>query len=131
MSQPKGELVIQTLAMPSSTNANGDIFGGWILSQMDLAAGILAKRSAYGRAVTVAINGMSFIQAVHVGDLVTCYGHLVKIGRTSLTIDIEVWTEKFSNGEHAKVTEGTFTFVAVDEHGRPRVVSADDRNKIK
>ncbi len=120
---PRGELAIQTLAMPTNTNAHGDIFGGWLVSQMDLAAGILAKQYTKGRAATVAIDSMSFLQPVHVGDVVSCYVELVRLGRTSMTIKVEVWKEILATGEKSQVTEGTFIFVAIDEHGRPRVVA--------
>ncbi|PJD92430.1 MAG: acyl-CoA thioesterase [Legionella sp.] len=120
---PKGELAIQTLAMPSDTNSGGDIFGGWLLSQMDLAAGVLAKRVAKGRAVTIAIHSMAFLKPVHVGHLVSCYVHLVSVGRTSMTIEVEAWTEDLSDAKKEKVTEGAFVFVAIDEHGKSREVS--------
>ncbi|KTD57776.1 hydrolase [Legionella santicrucis] len=119
---PKGDLAIQTLAMPASTNANGDIFGGWIVSQMDLAAGILAKRLALGRVATVAIHSMSFLKPVHVGDLVSCYVNLVKQGNTSMTICVEVWAHPATQREAYQVTEGVFVFVALDEEGRARQV---------
>jgi acyl-CoA thioesterase YciA len=121
--QPRGELTIQTLAMPGDTNPNGDIFGGWIVSQMDLAASVLAKKIADGRTATVAINSMSFILPVRVGDIVSCYVELIKKGYTSMTIAVEVWQEAFSTGEKNPVTEGTFVFVAIDENGRPRPVA--------
>lgn len=119
---PRGEVTIQTLAMPADTNANGDIFGGWLVSQMDLAAGVLAKRISRGRAVTVAINSMSFLRPVHVGDVVSCHVELSKCGKTSMTIDVEVWTMRSDSGEHLQVTEGSFVFVAIDEKGQPRQV---------
>ncbi|MDF1645769.1 MAG: acyl-CoA thioesterase [Legionellaceae bacterium] len=119
---PQGELAIQTLAMPMNTNAHGDIFGGWIVSQMDLAAGTLAKKHSKGRAATVAIDSMSFLQPVHVGELVSCFVNLVHTGRTSLTIRVEVWKEVFATGEKSQVTEGTFTFVAIDADGKPRAL---------
>lgn len=125
MSSPKGELAIQTLAMPADTNPHGDIFGGWLVAQMDLAAGILAKSLSLGRVATVAIDSMSFLRPVKVGDLVSCYVHLIKRGRTSLTIGVEVWTKGFSTGERFQVTEGTFVSVAVDEHNRPRELPAE------
>jgi acyl-CoA thioesterase YciA len=121
-SAPKGEITIRTLAMPAHTNANGDIFGGWLISQMDLAAGVLAKRIARGRVATIAINSMSFLKPVHVGDMVTCHVEIAKIGNTSMTVSVEVWTETLSTGEQARVTEGTFIFVAIDEKGKPRRV---------
>lgn len=119
---PRGELAIQTLAMPSDTNPNGDIFGGWVVSQMDLAAGILAKKHSKGRAVTVAIDSMNFLLPVHVGDVVSCYVDLEHQGNTSMMIKVEVWTEVVETGEHSQVTEGIFTFVAIDERGKPRRV---------
>lgn len=122
-STPRGEVTIQTLAMPADTNANGDIFGGWLVSQMDLAAGVLAKRISSGRAVTVAINSMTFLRPVHVGDVVSCHVELVKRGKTSMTIDVEVWAMRSESGEHYQVTEGSFVFVAIDQNGKPRQVS--------
>ncbi len=118
--QPRGEITIQTLAMPADTNANGDIFGGWIVSQMDLAAGVLAKRLAAGRVVTVAIHSMSFLKPVQVGDLVSCYVALAKRGSTSMTIAVEVWAQRASGNDIYRVTEGVFVFVAIDEAGHPR-----------
>ncbi|ARG98803.1 acyl-CoA thioesterase [Legionella micdadei] len=118
---PRGEVTIQTLAMPADTNANGDIFGGWLVSQMDLAAGVLAKRISRGRAATVSIHSMSFLRPVHVGDVVSCYVELIKSGKTSMTIAVEVWAMRSDSGEQYQVTEGTFVFVAIDEKGRPRV----------
>ncbi|MCL9682926.1 acyl-CoA thioesterase [Legionella maioricensis] len=120
---PKGELTIQTLAMPVSTNANGDIFGGWIVSQMDLAAGVLAKRLSQGRVATVAINSMTFLKPVHVGDVVSCHVELIKQGNTSMTIGVEVWALPATQAERYQVTEGVFVFVAIDENRKPRQVS--------
>ncbi|APF04527.1 TPA: acyl-CoA thioesterase [Legionella pneumophila] len=122
MQTPKGELTIQTLAMPLNTNANGDIFGGWIVSQMDLAAGVLAKRISHGRVATVAINSMTFLKPVHVGDVVSCHVELVKVGNTSMTIQVEVWAYSSIKMEQYQVTEGVFVFVAIDENGKPRQV---------
>lgn len=119
---PKGELTIQTLAMPLDTNANGDIFGGWIVSQMDLAAGVLAKRLASGRVATVAINSMTFLKPVHVGDVVSCHVELLKQGTTSMTIRVEVWALPATQHDRYQVTEGIFVFVAIDEQGKPRQV---------
>ena len=120
---PTGELAIQTLAMPADTNSGGDIFGGWLVSQMDLAAGIMAKRLARCRVVTIAIHSMTFLKPVQVGHLVSCYVRLVKMGRTSMTIAVEVWTENLDAEKKTKVTEGTFVFVAIDEHGKSREIS--------
>lgn len=120
--KPKGQLAIQTLAMPADTNANGDIFGGWLVSQMDLAAGVIAKQRAKGRVVTVAIHTMSFHLPVQVGDLVCCYADLVKVGKTSMTIHVTVWSIGQASFEEQLVTEGTFIYVAIDDSGRPRAV---------
>lgn len=118
--KPQGEITIQTLAMPADTNANGDIFGGWIVSQMDLASGVLAKRIAQGRVVTVAINSMSFLRPVHVGDVVSCYVDLIKTGSTSMTIAVEVWAQCASSTDTYRVTKGDFVYVAIDDVGNPR-----------
>ena len=117
-----GRLTLQTLAMPADTNANGDIFGGWLVSQMDLAAGILAKTISKGRAATVAINDLQFIAPVKVGDLVSCYVELVKKGLTSMHIKIEVWVEKFDSLDKHMVAKGLFIFVAIDENGQKRML---------
>ena len=117
--QPKGELVIQTIAMPKDTNPNGDIFGGWLMSQMDLGSGILASKTAQARVVTVAMEGMSFLQPVRVGDTVACYAWVEKIGRTSMTISVEVWVTRYMTGEQTRVTHGVFIYVAVDDSGKP------------
>ena len=122
MTTPQGELTIRTLAMPVDTNPNGDIFGGWLVSQMDLAAGVLAKKISQGRAATVAINSMSFLLPVHVGDMVSCYVALDKLGKTSMTISVEVWREILSSGDTHRVTEGSFVFVAIDDNGIPRQI---------
>lgn len=120
--QPQGELTIQTLAMPMNTNANGDIFGGWIVSQMDLAVGILSKKISNGRIATVAIHSMSFLKPVHVGDVISCYVELTKQGNTSMTISIQVWAVPANEQEQYQVTEGVFVTVAIDEHGKPRQI---------
>src|ERR1700756_5922896 len=123
--QPRGELVIQTIAMPKDTNPNGDIFGGWLTSQMDLGSGILAAKTAQARVVTVAMEGMSFLHPVRVGDTVACYARVEKIGRTSMTIPIEVWVTRYKTGERVKVTHGVFTYVALGDDGRPIPVKRD------
>jgi acyl-CoA thioesterase YciA len=120
--EDRGILTIQTLAMPADTNANGDIFGGWLVSQMDLAGGILAKSISHGRAATIAINHMQFLAAVKVGDLVSCFVKLNRVGNTSMSINIEVWTENFSAKTDVKVAQGEFIYVAIDDHGAPRPV---------
>ena len=117
--EPKGELVIRTIAMPADTNPSGDIFGGWIVSQMDLGSGILAAKTAKGRVVTVAIEGMSFLHPVRVGDRVACYAWVEKIGRTSMVIPVEVWVQRYMSGEQVLVTKGVFTYVALDNAGKP------------
>ena len=119
---PHGELTTRTLAMPADANPSGDIFGGWVLSQMDIAAGICAGQRAQGRVATVAVDAMKFIRPVNVGDVLCVYTDLVRIGRTSLAIQLEAWALRGRLGERVKVTEGLFTFVALDEAGRPRPV---------
>jgi acyl-CoA thioesterase YciA len=116
---PKGELVIRTIAMPADTNPNGDIFGGWLMSQMDLGSGILASKTAKTRVVTVAVEGMSFLQPVRVGDTVACYAWVESIGRTSMKIQVEVWVQRYMRTEQTRVTRAVFTYVAVDPSGRP------------
>lgn len=116
--KPKGELVIQTIAMPKDVNRNGDIFGGWVVSQMDLGGAILASKISKARVVTVAMEGMSFLQPVRVGDTVACYAHLEKIGTSSMRIPIEVWVNRFMTGEEVRVTEGVFVYVAIDAAGK-------------
>ncbi|HVO16712.1 MAG TPA: acyl-CoA thioesterase [Alphaproteobacteria bacterium] len=117
---PQGELCLQTVAMPADTNPRGDIFGGWILSQMDIAGGILAHQRAKGRTATVAIESMKFHLPVFVGDVVGCYGAVVRTGRTSIAIKIEAWARRGHSAEMVRVTEGVFTYVAIDEQRRPR-----------
>ena len=119
---PHGELVIRTIAMPADSNANGDIFGGWIISQMDLGGAILARNLAHSRVTTVAIDAMTFIVPVYVGDIVSCHAALIRIGRTSMRIAVEVWAQRTKGGEHVRVTDGVFTYVAIDDHGRPHPV---------
>ncbi len=117
------EPTIRVLAMPTDTNAAGDIFGGWIMSQVDIAGSITAFRRARGRVVTVAVNSFEFHQPVFVGDLISCYGQVIRIGRTSLSVKVEVYAERNRQQEECiKVTEAVLTFVAVDEQRKPRVV---------
>ncbi len=116
---PSGELVIRTIAMPADTNPSGDIFGGWIMSQMDLGSGILASKTARCRVVTVAVEGMSFLQPVRVGDTIACYARVESIGRSSMKIPVEVWAQRYRQTERTLVTRAVFTYVAVDESGRP------------
>lgn len=119
---PALDPALRTIAMPADANANGDIFGGWVLSQMDLAGGSLAVQRARGRVATVAITGMSFHLPVFVGDEVSCYGRVIKVGRSSMTVHIESWARRHRSGERVKVTEGTFTYVAIGEDRKPRPV---------
>lgn len=120
----QGELTIRTLAMPADANPAGDIFGGWVLSQMDIAGGIRASQRALGRVVTVAIEAMHFIRPVHVGDVLCVYTSIVREGRTSLGIEIEAWALRERILERVKVTDALFTFVALDENGRPKALPA-------
>lgn len=120
--EPRGELTVRTVAMPADTNANGDIFGGWVLSQMDLAGGIAGVERAQGRVVTIAVDAMTFIRPVKVGDVLCVYTQVESIGRTSMKIHIEAWARRFRAHSREKVTDATFTFVAIDENGRPRPV---------
>lgn len=121
--KPLGELALQTLAMPRDTNANGDIFGGWLVSQMDLAAGIASKKVTRGRSATVAIKNVNFLSPVKVGSTVSCYTELVSTGRTSLQINVEVWTSIFGAEDRPlKVADGLFVFVAIDDDGKPRPI---------
>lgn len=124
---PVGELLLRTYAKPSDTNANGDIFGGWIMSQMDIAGGMLAIEITGGRAVTIAVDAMKFIKPVKTGDIVCCFGKVTRIGNTSITIRLEVWVkpslrETAADRENALylVTEASYTYVAVDQEGRKR-----------
>lgn len=119
--EPRGHLALQTIAMPQDSNWNGDIFGGWLVSQMDLAGAVTARATAEGRVATVAIDGMSFLRPVPVGSVVSCYTDLEDIGRSSMRICVEAWIREDS-GDIAKVTEGMFTFVAIDDQGRTRAV---------
>ena len=123
-----GELVMKTIAMPADTNANGDIFGGWVLSQMDLGGGIVAKaHSSTGRAVTVSIDSMAFINPVKVGDVVSCFAQLIHRGRTSMKIQIETWTYSYISKESKHVTHGIFTYVAIDENGKPCQLTNEEK----
>lgn len=121
--QVRGTLSIRTLAMPADTNPNGDIFGGWLMSQMDIAGSITAHSRAGGRVVTVGVEAMTFHRPVHVGDVVCCYTDIVKTGKTSMTVLVEVWVLRERNtDDNVKVTEGTFTFVAIGKDGNKRAL---------
>lgn len=124
-SEPGGDLCIRTLAMPADTNANGDIFGGWLLSQMDVGGGVFASKVAKSRTVTVAIEAMNFRKAVYVGDLVSVYANLVRTGRTSMTIHLEAWVLRRREEQPILVTDGNFTYVSIDDDGRPQPIKRD------
>lgn len=117
---------IRVTAMPADTNAYGDIFGGWLVSLMDMAAGLVASKHARGRAVTVAIDGMQFLLPVKVGDEVSVYGEVKHVGRTSMTIAIEAWRRHRTELEEVKVTEAVFSFVAIDDAGKPRPINQEN-----
>ncbi len=119
--QPRGKLAMQTIAMPADTNANGDIFGGWLMAQMDLGSSVLARTRSAGRVATIAVEAMTFYKPVRVGDIVTIYGEITKEGTTSLTVHTEVWISRIlPEALVHKVTEAEFVFVAVDENGKKR-----------
>jgi len=116
-----GELAIRVMAMPADTNASGDIFGGWLMSQVDIAGSIIARRRANGRIVTVAVDSFQFHQPVFVGDLVSCYARIIRVGRTSITVNVRAYAERQGDThETIQVTEADLTYVAVDEQRRPR-----------
>jgi acyl-CoA thioesterase YciA len=119
---PGRDPALRTFAMPKDANPNGDIFGGWIMAQMDLAGAVAAVRRARGRVATVAVEAMEFHRPVNIGDMVSCYAEVTKVGRTSMRVEIETWVERRMTRVQEKVTAGTFTYVAIDEKGRPRPV---------
>jgi acyl-CoA thioesterase YciA len=119
---PLGDLCTRTLAMPADTNQNGDIFGGWLLSQMDISGGIFASKIAKSRTVTVAIEAMNFRKPVYVGDLVSVYANLVRIGRTSITVHLEAWVLRRKEVRSILVTDGNFTYVSIDDSGQPQAI---------
>ena len=117
------ELVLKVIPMPADSNANGDIFGGWVMAQVDLAGSVIPARYTQGRMATVAVNEFIFKQPVRVGDILTFFSKLVRIGRTSITVKVEVYAERFSSqGQYVKVTEASVTYVAIDDQGRPRPI---------
>ncbi|MGB0465933.1 MAG: acyl-CoA thioesterase [Pontibacterium sp.] len=120
--ETKGRLTTRTIAMPGDTNPSGDIFGGWVLSQMDIAAGICAGQRAQNRVATVALDSMSFIRPVKVGDILGVYTKILSVGRSSMNIHVEAWVRRGRIGQREKVTEATFKFVAIDEAGNPTPV---------
>jgi acyl-CoA thioesterase YciA len=124
--EPCGDLCIRTLAMPADTNANGDIFGGWLLSQMDVGGGVFATKTTKCRTVTVAIEAMNFRKPVYVGDLVSVHATLVRIGKTSITVHLEAWVLRRKAVQSILVTDGNFTYVAIDDQGHPQVIKQAD-----
>ena len=126
MPLPQGDLALQVIAMPKDTNADGEIIGGSLLQQMDLAGGAAARDVARGRVATVAVTGMSFLTPVHMGAVVSCYADVLEVGRTSIRIVVEVWISSQHDGEPIKVTEGVFVFVAIDSNGRTRQIDQGD-----
>ena len=122
---PSGSPAIRTIAMPANTNPAGDIFGGWLMSQMDLAGSSVASRIARGRTATVAMDGMKFHRPVKVGDEVSLFATLLRTGRTSMQVHVEAWRRSRDSDTSEMVTEATYTFVAVDTEGRPRVVTPE------
>lgn len=119
---PQGEVTLQTIAMPADTNANGDIFGGWLMAQMDLGASVLARSRSQGKVATIAVDAMTFLKPVQVGDVVSIHSRLLSNGTTSMRIGVEVWIRRISTNEHIEVTEAEFVFVAVDEDGQKRAL---------
>jgi acyl-CoA thioesterase YciA len=121
---PQGrELVLKVIPMPADTNGNGDIFGGWVMAQVDLAGSVLPARHVQGRMATVAVNQFVFKQPVRVGDILSFFAHIERIGRTSITVQVEVYAESFrTQGTYVKVTEASLTYVAIDDQGRPRPI---------
>ncbi|MFA8434493.1 MAG: acyl-CoA thioesterase [Marinifilaceae bacterium] len=124
--KPKGELAIQVVAMPADTNPTGDVFGGWLVSQMDIAGGVFCRKIAKGRVATVAINSITFKLPVFIGDILCCYVDLIKIGRSSINVHIEAWVNReYEEGDSIKVTEGDYTYVKVDENRKPARIKTD------
>jgi len=128
--KPEGVLSLQTIAMPADTNWSGDVFGGWIVSQMDLAGAIHAERFSKGRCATISINQMTFLVPVKVGDVIRCYTKMLKVGNTSIQMQIEVWDSHDSSRPAKRVTEGVFTFVAVDVKGNKRIIPEEVKQKF-
>ena len=118
------EPALRTVAMPHDANANGDIFGGWMMAQMDLAGAVVAIRRAKGRVATVAVEAMTFHRPVMIGDLVSCYAEVKRVGRTSMGVQIDAWVERRIDSSAEQVTSGLFTYVAIDDKGQPRPVPA-------
>jgi acyl-CoA thioesterase YciA len=123
--KPQGDLTVRIIAMPADTNANGDIFGGWVMARMDQAGGIAGVERARGRVVTVKVDSMTFIRPMKVGDVLCVYTRVSELGRSSMKIAIEAWAQRFRTNIMEKVTDAVFTFVAVDDDGRPRPIPRD------
>ena len=123
LNRPEGVLSLQNIAMPADTNWSGDVFGGWIVSQMDLAGAIHVERLSKGRCATIAINEMTFLVPVKVGNVISCYTKILKVGNTSVQVQIEVWNSHDNSREPIRITQGVFTFVAVDVNGNKRQIS--------
>ena len=120
------ELVLKVIPMPADVNANGDIFGGWVMAQVDLAGSVLPARHVKGRMATVAVNEFIFKQPVRVGDILSFFAHVSRIGTTSITVQVEVYAERFrTQGQYVKVTEASLTYVAIDDSGKPRAIPKD------
>ena len=128
--RPEGILSLQTIAMPADNNWSGDVFGGWIVSQMDLAGAIHAERFSKGRCATISINQMTFLVPVKVGDVISCYTKILKVGKTSIQMEIEVWDSHDDSRPPIRVTEGVFTFVAVDVKGNKRLIPEEAKQKL-
>ncbi len=122
LSKPSGELTLRTLAMPADANAAGDIFGGWVMAQMDLACGIRAAERARGRVVTAAVREMSFAKPVKIGDTLSVYTHVTRVGRTSMTLKVEAWAQRYLTELMEKVTDADFVMVALDKEGKPKAI---------
>ena len=120
---PRGKLTLRTLAMPADTNPSGDIFGGWVMSQMDIGSAICASELTKCRVVTAAVDSMSFIEPVYVGDVLCVYCEIIKTGRTSLNVHVEAWARRNKHEERVQVTQGTFIFVALDGEGQPKEIN--------
>jgi acyl-CoA thioesterase YciA len=120
--EPRGSLSIRTLAMPADTNQYGDIFGGWLLGQMDIAGGIFAAAITHGRTATVAVDAMAFRKPVFVGDVMCIYTDLIRIGKTSIAVHVEAWVIRRNEAKRVLVTDGNFTYVALDDRRRPRTI---------
>jgi len=123
--KPRGELTVRISAMPADTNANGDIFGGWVMAQMDLACGIRAAERAKGRVVTAAVKEMSFAKAMKIGDTLCIYTHVERVGRTSMTLKVEAWAQRYLSDLMEKVTHADFVMVALDSDGKPKPIPAE------